>query len=413
MSGNEFLLVLLLYIKTPTHVTGWLFLCSLLCSVYSFFNKLCIIYLIMFEKGGLMLIFNNLVIPNDLSKFSKSDLRDLATELDVPSDTKSKIDLAIEVYNKFNENENVNKKVSDLISSKLLAGRTAVKWFNIDENLSYNKIVESFNEEYHNLFDNIQIPRIEDLSTEPTIFGIVSNDSTKEIFIRLIYKSGVKSDMYGKDIVKTPVSGYSTIYINFNDRILEYRGDAKKATRTVNSFIDYINKGINSLVINDKFDFTVEDVANKLQGELIDTVSFPDTIIEDDSDKFGAILLVLEALDEYFKENNIEKLESALMGVNELFDNSIGENIMPFSSLLLSGLETVGLGSNKELRNTPLYNYLKTNLTQTTGFIKIKVTEGNVVNEYTVRVGIQTKSLFFTSDVSENVIDYVRKALFD
>ena len=86
---------------------------------------------------------------------------------------------------------------------------------------------------------------------------------------------------------------------------------------------------------------------------------------------------------------------------------------MPFSSLLLSGLETVGLGSNKELRNTPLYKYLKTNLTQTTGFIKIKVTEGNVVNEYTVRVGIQTQSLFFTSDVSENVIGYVRKALFD
>ena len=63
-------------------------------------------------------------------------------------------------------------------------------------------MIESLDEEYHNLFDNIQIPRIEDLSTEPTIFGIVSNDSTNEIFIRLIYKSGVKSDMYGKNIVK-------------------------------------------------------------------------------------------------------------------------------------------------------------------------------------------------------------------
>lgn len=64
----------------------------------------------MFEKGDLMLNFDNLVIPNDLSKFSKSDLRDLATELDISSDTKSKIDLAIEVYNKFSENKSVNKK---------------------------------------------------------------------------------------------------------------------------------------------------------------------------------------------------------------------------------------------------------------------------------------------------------------
>ena len=75
-----------------------------------FLNKLFIIYLVMFEKDDLMLNFDNLVIPNDLSKFSKSDLRDLATELDISSDTKSKIDLAIEVYNKFNENKNVNKK---------------------------------------------------------------------------------------------------------------------------------------------------------------------------------------------------------------------------------------------------------------------------------------------------------------
>ena len=86
------------------------FLCSLLCSIYYFLNKLFIIYLVMFEKDDLMLNFDNLVIPNDLSKFSKSDLRDLATELDISSDTKSKIDLAIEVYNKFNENKNVNKK---------------------------------------------------------------------------------------------------------------------------------------------------------------------------------------------------------------------------------------------------------------------------------------------------------------
>ena len=36
-----------------------------------FLNKLFIIYLVMFEKDDLMLNFDNLVIPNDLSKFSK------------------------------------------------------------------------------------------------------------------------------------------------------------------------------------------------------------------------------------------------------------------------------------------------------------------------------------------------------
>lgn len=360
-----------------------------------------------------MLILNNLVIPNDLSKFTKNDLKDLATELNITSNAKNKLDLAIEVYDQFKNSEETNSKVNDIISSKLLAGKTAVKWFNISEDLRYNDVIERINQNNCNLFDSILIPKIEDLSTEPTIFGLVSDDTTEEMFIRLIYKSGVKSEMYGTNINKTPVPAYATIYINFNKRILEYRGDTKKAMKVVNNFIDKINKTTNPIIINDKFEFTVEDVANKLNGALIDTVSLPDISIEDDKDKFGGISKVLEALDEYFKDNNIERLDSALMDVNELFENSIDENIMPFSSLLLSGLETVGLGSNKELRNTPLYKYLKTNLTQTTGFIKITVTERNVVKEYTVRVGIQTKSIFFTSDVSEMVIDYVRDALFN
>ncbi|WP_073504386.1 hypothetical protein [Staphylococcus succinus] len=359
-----------------------------------------------------MLDFNNLVIPNDLSKFTKNDLRDLATELNVASTINNKVDLAIAVYDKFNKNETHNNKVKDIINNKLLAGKTAVKWFELDENLKYDEIVKKLTYMNNNLFDNISIPKIEDLSTEPTIFGMVSNDASKEIYIRLIYKSGVKSDMYGTNINKTPIPAYATIYINFNEKILEYRGDAKKAKKTVNIFIDNINNTTMPIVINEKFEFTVEEVADKLQGELIDTVSLPDINIVDDNDKFSNVSKVLDAIDDYFKDTNIDNLEGALYDVNELFDNNIDENIMPFSSLLLSGLETVGLGSNKELRNTPLFKYLKTNLTQTTGFIKIKVTEGNVINEYTIRVGIQTKSIFFTSDVSEHVINYVRDILF-
>lgn len=360
-----------------------------------------------------MLILNNLVMPNDLSKFTKSDLTDLAIELDLSSEKNSKLDLAIEVFNKFNKKENRNEKVSEIISNKLLAGKTAVKWFNVNEYLTYDDVLKTLKEENSNLFENIVIPDIEELSTEPTIFGLVRDGNTSEFYIRLIYKSGVKSEMYGPEISKTPVPAYSTIYINFNENILEYRGDAKKAKKVINSFIDKINNTNNPIIIEEKFNFTVEEVASVLEGELIDTVSLPDANIEDDEEKNSGVSKALEALDEYFKDSDIENLESALMDVNQLFDNNIDENIMPFSSLLLSGLETIGMGSNKEIRNTPLYKYLKTNLTQTTGFIKIKIPEGNVVNEYTVRVGIQTKSIFFTSDVSEKAIRYVREKLFD
>lgn len=360
-----------------------------------------------------MIIFNNLVMPNDLSKFNKSDLMDLATELDISSIKNNKLDLAIEVFSKFKTQENKNEKITAIISNKLLAGKTAVKWFDVNETLTYDKVIKILKENNSNLFENILIPDLKDLSTEPTIFGLVADDSTSEIYIRLIYKSGVKSEMYGPDINKTPVPGYATIYINFEKNILEYRGDTKKAKKIVNNVIDKINETSNSIIVEEKFDFTVEQIAIHLEGELIDTVSLPDINIDDDEEKYRGVSKVLEAIDKYFNDSDIEKLESALMDINQLFDHNIDENIMPFSSLLLSGLETIGMGSNKEIRNTPLYKYLNSNLTQTTGFIRIKVPEGNVINEYTIRVGIQTKSIFFTSDVSEKAIRHVREKLFN
>lgn len=360
-----------------------------------------------------MIIFNNLVMPNDLSKFNKSDLTDLATELDISSIKNNKMDLAIEIFNKFKKQESKNEKITTIISNKLLAGKTAVKWFNVNETLTYNNVIDILKKDYSNLFESISIPDIESLSTEPTIFGLVADSNTSEIYIRLIYKSGVKSEMYGPEINKTPIPGYATIYINFEKKILEYRGDTKKAKKIVNNVIDKINKTSNSTIVEERFGFTVEQIASSLEGELIDTVSLPDINIDDDEEKYRSVSKVLEAIDKYFNDSDIEKLESALMDINQLFDHNIDKNIMPFSSLLLSGLETIGMGSNKEIRNTPLYKYLNSNLTQTTGFIRIKVPEGNVINEYTIRVGIQTKSIFFTSDVSEKVISYVRGKLFN
>ncbi|REI04715.1 hypothetical protein DOS62_05205, partial [Staphylococcus felis] len=212
--------------------------------------------------------------------------------------------------------------------------------------------------------------------------------------------------------IQTSIPSFATLYINFATQLIEYRGDAKKSKMTISSFLKSIDKTDNSLKVKEKFDFKVEDVADKLDGILIDTISLPEANIKNDDQKLQGISKVLEAIDEYFQTNNIDNLENALNDVNDQFDNHIDENIMPFSLLLLSGLQTVALASGDELRNTPLYKYLKANLTQTTGFIKIQVTEDNIVNEYTIKVGIQSKSIYFTSYVSENVIKYVRDRLF-
>ncbi|REH98360.1 hypothetical protein DOS67_01400, partial [Staphylococcus felis] len=336
-------------------------------------------------------------------------------ELNISSDIDNKSELAIEVYREFKKLENVNEHFKETINNKLLAGQTSTKWFEAEEKLDFQEIIKVLSNKYRSSIKRIDISKIDnndDLTTEPTIFGIIYDDKKEELYIRYIYKNRVKSEFSGTNIIQTSIPSFATLYINFATQLIEYRGDAKKSKMTISSFLKSIDKTDNSLKVKEKFDFKVEDVADKLDGILIDTISLPEANIKNDDQKLQGISKVLEAIDEYFQTNNIDNLENALNDVNDQFDNHIDENIMPFSLLLLSGLQTVALASGDELRNTPLYKYLKANLTQTTGFIKIQVTEDNIVNEYTIKVGIQSKSIYFTSYVSENVIKYVRDRLF-
>ena len=361
-----------------------------------------------------MLDLTNFIIPNDLSKFNKSDLKDLATELNISNDIDNKSELAIEVYKEFKNAKEIGDNFKTIINSKLLAGRLATKWFESENKLEFQEIYEALSNNNSDSINSIDISKIdnnENLTTNPTIFGFIFDNNQQEMFIRFVYKNGVKSEIDGTTIIKRSIPAYATLYINFKKQLIEYRGDARRSKKTISSFINNINKTNNSFKVKEKFDFTVEEIADNLKGELIDTISLPDTNVKNDDQKLKGISEVLEAIDYYFKDDNIDNLETALSDINELFDNNIDSNVMPFSSLLLSGLQTVGLGSEKELRNTPLYKYLKNNLTQTTGFIRIQVIEDSIVNDYTIRVGIQTKSIYFTSDVNENVIKHVRDSL--
>lgn len=362
-----------------------------------------------------MIDLTNFIIPNDLTKFNKNDLKDLATELDMSSDIDNKSELAVEIYKQYENRQDFSEDFKTIINNKLLAGRTATKWFESEQKLNFTDVLEALSDNNQNAINDIDTSKVdnnENLITSPNIFAIVFDEEQEQIFIRFVYKSGIRHEVNGTNISKISIPAYSTLYLDLKKQLIEYRGDAKKSKKTISSFINSINKTNSSFKVKEKFDFSVEDVADILEGELIDTISLPDTNVKNDDQKLKGISEILEAIDGYFENKNIDKLENALQDINELFDNNVDNNIMPFSSLLLSGLETVGLGSNKELRDTPLYKYLKTDLNQTTGFIRIQVTEDSMVNYYTIKVGIQTKSIYFTSDVNENVIKYVRDNLF-
>ncbi|REI06230.1 hypothetical protein DOS62_01430, partial [Staphylococcus felis] len=140
--------------------------------------------------------FTKIVIPYDLSKFNKSDLKELATELNISSDIDNKSELAIEVYREFKKLENVNEHFKETINNKLLAGQTSTKWFEAEEKLDFQEIIKVLSNKYRSSIKRIDISKIDnndDLTTEPTIFGIIYDDKKEELYIRYIYKNRVKS----------------------------------------------------------------------------------------------------------------------------------------------------------------------------------------------------------------------------
>lgn len=360
-----------------------------------------------------MLRFNKLVISNDLAKFSKDNLKEIATELDIISNN-NKMELAINVFNGLKDNKNVeeNEKIQKIIGENLLVGKTSIKWYTLNTRQNFESIKQNIvNNSNFDILNKISIPEPNDLNTDPHIFGAYIDDSTKELYLRVIYKSGVKSDMYGDEVTTRPVPGFSTIYIDFNKKLIEYRGDYKKANSTIEQLLFLTNLNTDDDSVRENFDFTIDEIADKLNGALYDTLSSTEIETNLEDEELEGITQVLIGLDSYFKDSNIENLEAALVNVNDILNGSIDDLVMPFSSLLLSGLNTVGLSGDSEIRNSPLFSYLKPNLRQTSGFIKFNLDENGIEKLYTLRVGLQTKSIYFNTPVNESVLKEVREKL--
>lgn len=91
---------------------------------------------------------------------------------------------------------------------------------------------------------------------------------------------------------------------------------------------------------------------------------------------------------------------------------SLGEDFsaIPFTSLILNGMEKVGMGvKERDLRGTPLYDYLSSSIEHQGCFIQFPVNEDGIKATHTIRIGLQSNSIYFMSQASETAIDFVRR----
>jgi len=345
-----------------------------------------------------------IVFVNDIVKLPKITLAEICTDLDLDS-SGTAYQLAQRVWEFLRKNSG-SGAILDKSKDKLLAGQVSVTWFHSDDLSDVKGLIKKncgFDP-----FEQVIVPRKEDLTTTPCLIAGSKGNSDNEYYLRFMYKNGVRKEFYGTDMNIVPISEITTVYVNEELGIIEVRSDSRKADKVASALARIIDKEITLEPVTAPFLLSIGEIADALKGELIDTNSKPELILDNfGEDQAKAVGSILTALNSYFVTKDITVLEECLKKAEELFDEQT--LAVPFTALILAGMERVGLGGDHELRGLPLYDSFDPFLDHQNGFVRFNCPEESIEKTYTIRVGLKTNSIYFNTPATESVIKFVRE----
>lgn len=352
----------------------------------------------------------DIVFFPDLIKLPKESLKEICTDLRLDTSGTS-YDLAQRVWDYVVTG---SREGLEVVQNRLLSGKTSVTWFKVENVDSFRRIKNKLETSEPHLLENVLTVEANELTSEPKLIA-ATEVNENEILLRYVYNSGNKRTISGTEVFITPKSEITTAYLNLQDGIVEVRTDAKNAIKIASAITKMVDED-DELVLKQQrilapFGNDVEQIANALSGELIDATSTPELDFENfTEEQTDAILNILNALNAYFDDENDVELIDNLKSASETF----GEHLLtaPFTALILNGMERVGMRTNMgDLRGQPLYDTLRPYLQHQGGFIKFNFLVNGVEKSFTIRVGLTTDSVYFTTPATEEVINFVRNNL--
>lgn len=356
----------------------------------------------------------DLVLLQDLIRLPRETLQEVATDLGIETSLSAK-ELARAIWMKISQ-DNQQRQVLSSIDDRVLGGKTSVTWYTLDSGATLigakEILIESLG---FDPFAALHIPAdINQLTNQPTLIGACQGQRPDQYYLRFMYKSGVTQVFYGTEARLLPKTAIKTLYIDETANLLEIRTDSRSASKFARSLAGLLNQqiAISQTDVLAPFGYEIERIADALGGELIDATAKPEIMLESlDEETVDLIIRILSALNAYFEEGDIDNLVAHLQEARATFDENNLISI-PFTALILSGLDKIGMGvTGRDLRGLPIYNYFRPHIQNQGGFIQFPVNEGGVINYYTIRVGLETKSIYFMTPASEAAINYVRERI--
>lgn len=348
----------------------------------------------------------DIVFFSDILRLPKLTLKEISTDMMLET-TGTAYDLASRIWDSINTGD---RELLERCRNRLLAGRTSITWFKIENEGALRGFKEVLENLPVNPFESINQVMPRDVTSEPVLIAASIGNNEDEIYLRYMYNSGNKREVNGTDVQIVPKCEVTTVFINQETDLIEVRADSKNANNIASHIARMIGQQITleQKKILAPYGNNVELIANALQGELIDATSTPEFIFEDFNEQHTkAIIDILNALNTFFDEEDETELIQNLRQSSQIF----GEHLLttPFVALILNGMERVGLRVNEgDLRGRPLYDTLRPYLQHQGGFIKLSRPVNGVEKSFTVRVGLTSDSIYFTTPATEEVIEFVR-----
>lgn len=351
---------------------------------------------------------HKIIIFPDLAKLPKSDLKDMAADLSL-DDSGTAFDLSKRVWESLTS-ESQQKEIYTKYNNKLLAGRTSVSWFTCD-NIGelVNSIVEK--EKVNPFIERIPYD-IEEIDSTPKLRSAARIDDNR-YYLRFIYRDGTRR-ILGEDIKILPTTNTATVYIDENKGIIEIRTRPNEAQKIAEVIAGYLKQqlSLNKEDFIKPFGYDLEKLADKLDGALSESKASPEMWLDSYAvSENEAILEILNAIDDYFETKEIGNLQEKLDSSIAVLGEELTE--IPFIAIILAGMGNVGLKvMEDDLRSTAFYQLLKPYLQTSGGNIQFNVEINGLEKQYTIQVGVDTKTIYFRSNTTtEEVIEYVRERI--
>lgn len=305
----------------------------------------------------------------------------------------------------------------------ILAPRGSVSWFVVHGDKNIKGLKDRLTKLNPNPFKKMIEYSNMQLSTTPTIFaGIEITEGT--YMLRYAFRSGNISlrSMSGKETV--PSSSFGTVYVDESNGIIEVRAPYNSSGKIANQVVSMLNTD------EDKIKLVKKDIlekyndmgefANKLNGKIKETTDIPNAMFKDlSTEQLESILNILNSIDNEINEVQPSEDEEQSLSLFEQIEKSkvwMSKEFpeVSFLWLVLSGLGKVQLGSTiEDLRKSPLYGCLSPYLENQGGYIEFPFLDGSIEKIGEIQVGIASKTINFSKNVTESALTTVRNQIFE